>query len=63
MQSIPVTQQTKPIAQKTKLDFGLPSFEAKAKAGVLYFTIDRGIKGKQYWKTDGKNTVLVKEEF
>lgn len=56
MQSISTTQ-------RTKLDFGLPSFEAEAKAGVLYFTVDRGIYGKQYWQTDGINTVLVKEEL
>jgi len=27
--------------------------------GILYFTVDLGIKGKQKWKTDGVNTVFV----
>ena len=56
MQSIRVTQQT-------KLDVGSLSWETEVEAGILYLTIDRGIKGKQYWKIDGKNTVLLKEEF
>ena len=45
--------------QYTKLNSSLPYFNSQEINGILYFTIDLGIKGKQCWKTDGVNTVLV----
>ena len=45
--------------QNTQPEFGLTNFDAQEINGVLYFTIDLGVKGKQRWKTDGKNTVFV----
>ncbi|MGV2831828.1 hypothetical protein [Myxosarcina sp. GI1(2024)] len=45
--------------QLTQLNSQLFHFDAEEISGVLYFTIDLGTKGKQRWKTDGKNTVFV----
>ena len=45
--------------QDTQLNLELLDFDAQEINGVLYFTVNLRTKGKQRWKTDGKNTVLV----
>lgn len=44
--------------QYTKLNSSLPNFNSQEIDGILYFTIV-GVQGKQRWKTDGVDTVLV----
>ncbi len=48
-----------PTRQNTQLNNELLDFNAQEVNGVLYFTVNFGTKGKQRWKTDGKNTVFV----
>ena len=45
--------------QYTKLNSSLPNCNSYEIDGILYFTIDLGVQGKQCWKTDGVNTVLI----
>lgn len=48
-------------SQNTELNLNLADCDAIEIDGILYFTIDLGIRGKQRWKTDGTpaGTVFV----
>lgn len=37
----------------TLIDLKMSLFDVQEVDGILYFTVDFGIRGKQRWKTDG----------